>query len=169
MGPPGGPQAVSTVDVMLKLSKKGVSMSYKVTDADGAETAVLTGCGQGQTGEVDIAGSSLVFTPISEPWTFEMTRDGASIGTAERTRGKKHFVISHGDSVVELDCPFIRNKPYEATVDGQAVGSISMSKFTGRVVTIDMPDAIPLATRLFAGWLTLRTWNAGAEVNIGQM
>ncbi|MFT7650499.1 MAG: hypothetical protein ACI8Y4_005271 [Candidatus Poriferisodalaceae bacterium] len=149
---------------MLKLSKKGVSMIYKVTNADGAELGVLKGCGKGQTGEIDIAGLSFVFTPVSEPWTFKMTQNGAPTGTAERTKAKQHFVINYGGTEVELDCPFIGNKPYKATIGGQVVGSISLSKFTGRVVTVDLPDALPLEARLFAGWLTLRTWNAGAEV-----
>lgn len=149
---------------MLKLSKKGLSTSYKMANADGTQLGILKGCGSGQTGEIDIAALSLVFTPVDEPWTFKMTQNGAPTGTATRTRAKKRFVINHDGLELELDCPSIGNKPYEATVDGQTVGSISLSKFTGRVVTVDLPDALPLETRLFAGWLTLRTWNAGAEV-----
>jgi hypothetical protein len=156
----------STVEAVLKLSKKGVSMSYKVTDGDGGEIATLKGCGKGQIGEVEIAGSSLVFSPVGEPWSFEMTRDGEPAATAVRTEGRKHFVIDHGDQTVELDCPFVRNKPYDVTVDGRAAGLISLSKFTGRTVTVDMPVGIPLEARLFAGWLTLRTWNARAEARI---
>lgn len=151
---------------MLKLSKKGVSMSYKVTGADGAEMAVLKGCGKGQTGQVDNAGFSLVFAEASEPGFFEMTNDGAPGGSATRTAGRRHFVIDQGGRAVELDCPFVGNKPYDAIVDGQTVGSISLSRFTGRVVTIDLPETIPLEVRLFAGWLTLRGWNTQAEQRI---
>ncbi len=151
---------------MLKLSKKGVSMSYKVTDGDGTDMAVLKGCGKGQTGEIQIAGSSLVFTPVDEPWTFEMRRDGAPAATAQRSKTEKHFVIDHAGMVVELDCQFTGNKPYTATIDGRPVGTISLSKFTGRVVTVDLPDIVAIDSQLFAGWLALRTWNAGAEVRI---
>ncbi len=151
---------------MLRLSKKGVSMSYKVTDGGGAEMAVLTGCGKGQTGEIEIAGSSLVFAPIGDAWAFEMHRNGAPIATAERSKLEKHFVIDHAGTVVEFDCQFAGKKPYTATMDGRTVGTISLSKLTGRVVTVDLPDIIALEARLFAGWLALRSWNAGAEVRI---
>ena len=151
---------------MFKLSKKGVSMSYKVTDDSGTQMAVLTGCGKGQTGEVEVAGSSLVFTPLGGAWNFQMTNNGELVGTAERAQVGKRFVIEHDGRVIELDCQSVRSKPYDVTWDGQTVGLISLSKFTGRVVTVDLPDAIALEARLFAGWLALRTWNTGAEVKV---
>lgn len=155
---------------MLRLTKKGISNSYKVLDGETGEQIAVTKTDWGwQAGSVELNGVEISFGSTGSGGDeFVMTENGVARATAKRlsAEGRRRFMIEHGQTTLHFELHGTGQKPFEASRDDMAIGSIALEGFAGRKAVIDLPEDLPESLRLFAGWLALRDWNNAAQVRI---
>jgi hypothetical protein len=94
---------------------------------------------------------------------YELQQDGVTLLSAEQSPFLLRFTITLGDRVWTLRMFSFTNEKRFGLFDGETqVGSIISSSrihYT-RDITIDLPDALPLAGQVFLMWLLLWKWSS---------
>lgn len=117
------------------------------------------------SGTVELHGVALTFA-VDDPatGTFLMSQDGHIQATATRPTqaGRRQYLLEHGPTTLELEVHGIGQKPFDATVGGEVVGSIALAGRAGRRAIVDLTASVPIGVQLFAAWLAIRDWNHAA-------
>jgi len=156
----------------LRLSKKELSNSYKVTEGKtGSEVAMMKTDRATGVGSLEWRRTEVSFTPDdNRQGGFVMAEDGTVTATSTRLSGdgRRRFTIRHGETTLDFEIQGIGQKPFEATREDHKIGSVALERFAGRRVAVDLPGDLPDTIKLFAAWLALRDWNNAAQVRVHQ-
>lgn len=146
---------------MLRLAKKDVRSIYTVTDDGGHSITPLrsTGSWAGATTTVDGAPVEISDSTADH---FVITRGDRQIASLRTPGGRSTEVL------VEHDGPTLRlvsakSTRFDASIDGDPVGAISLVGWAGRRVEADLPEQLPVEVRLLATFHALRSWNLRAH------
>ena len=151
---------------MLQLAKKGVSNTYRLTDAVRSgqisitkNPAVLEGDGP----PLRIEAQSL-----HGPFTVLVDGQPMAWATVHEGRLMQDYTVAHPGGQLELLKRTGGLKPYDVESGGVPVGQVSIGRLTGRKVSVEVPDTVPFEARLLLGWLAVRQWARAANSGIAQ-
>jgi len=76
---------------------------------------------------------------------------------------RRCFHITHGNKHYTLRAKSLWARQFVLLDESAEIGSISPDSWFTRRATIDLPEAIPIAVRMFIVWLALILWKRASE------
>lgn len=150
---------------MLRAEPKSwLSWDYTVYDA-GAPVAALDLAWVREAGTVVIDGIACTLYREGLFGAFILEAGGFPLVRAEKPSVlSRTFEITCDDAPsYTLQARSLFGRTFELHQDGERVGSIYPDHAFSRKMTVDLPEALPLAVRVFITWLVILMWKRAAQ------
>jgi hypothetical protein len=144
--------------------KHWFSWDFTVRDLALAPVAEISLSSWRERGAVVVAGVEHTVSRQSLLGRFVLERGGSVIASAEKPSAfRKMLRIEHDGRHYTLEPRSVWRREMVLYSGDQEIGSIAPDSCFARRARVTLPDALPVALRLFVVWLAMLTWKRDAD------